>query len=512
MEQLYLYILLISILSLTFILLTKQSKKLQPPSPPSIPVIGHLHLLSNKQPLHRTIQDLALKYGPIFKLKFGFVPVIIISSPAMLEECFTKNDVIFSNRPLIRAAVHFHYDASTIGAASYGPLWKDLRRVSTEEFFSTIRLNLLSYVRVEEVKLLMKGILNVTKVNEFVEIELRSKMFECSFNIIIRMLTGKRYEFGENAEGGEGADKVLHDLLKESFELSGVSNPIDFFPFLKWFNFRNLEGKMLELKDRIDDFLNGLIEDCREHRNDESLRKAGEKVPLIYKLFDLQDSDSNRYSDVFIKGIIMAILVGGIDTSVIAIEWALALLLNNPKELNKARSEVDNCIKNKDRLVDESDLDKLPFIYNVMNESGRLFPGGPLLVPHESSEDCTIGGYHVPKKTMLLVNAWTLQRDPNLWEDPLAFKPERFEGAKTSKQRYSFATFGHGRRSCPGEALANRVVTLILAALLQCFDWDRVDGMDVDLSEGSGLTMPMVTPLKALCKARSDMINVVSSL
>ncbi|KAI6688033.1 hypothetical protein NL676_024861 [Syzygium grande] len=82
----------------------------------------------------------------------------------------------------------------------------------------------------------------------------------------------------------------------------------------------------------------------------------------------------------------------------------------------------------RDRLVDEADIQKLPCLQNIINEALRLFPPGPLVVPHESAEDCTIGGFNVPGGTMILVNAWAIQRDPKAWDDPTSFKLGRYEG------------------------------------------------------------------------------------
>lgn len=202
-------------------------------------------------------------------------------------------------------------------------------------------------------------------------------------------------------------------------------------------------------------------------------------------------------------------LSAGSDTSSLTIEWAMSLLLNHPKVLDKARAELDAVVA-ESRLVDESDLSKLPYLQNIINETLRLFPAAPLLVPHESSDDCTIGGYDVARGTMLLVNAWAIHRDPKVWEDPMSFRPERFEDGEN--QAYGFIPFGVGRRSCPGAGLGNRVVGLALAALIQCFDWVRIGDELVDMSEGPGLTMPKSKPLEALCQPREMMVNVLSEL
>ncbi|KAH0718663.1 hypothetical protein KY285_014694 [Solanum tuberosum] len=130
-----------------------------------------------------------------------------------------------------------------------------------------------------------------------------------------------------------------------------------------------------------------------------------------------------------------------------------------PEVLEKARTEIDNHV-GKDRLVDEADLPKLKYLQSIISETLRLFPAAPMLLPHESSEDCKVAGFHIPRGTMLLVNAWAIHRDPLHWEDPDSFKLERFEGVEV--ESWKLLPFGMGRRACPGSGLAQRVVGLAL--------------------------------------------------
>jgi cytochrome P450 len=119
-------------------------------------------------------------------------------------------------------------------------------------------------------------------------------------------------------------------------------------------------------------------------------------------------------------------------------------------------------------------------------------------------------GYDVPRGTQVLVNAWTLGRDERYWPDaPEEFRPERFMDRDTITA--PMLPFGLGRRRCPGEGLAMRLVPLTLAALLQCFEWDVGDGGTVDMAEGAGLTMPMATPLAAVCRPRQFVKSVLSA-
>ncbi|KAK9170002.1 hypothetical protein Syun_002142 [Stephania yunnanensis] len=104
-------------------------------------------------------------------------------------------------------------------------------------------------------------------------------------------------------------------------------------------------------------------------------------------------------------------------------------------------------------LVEESDIPNLKYLQALLKETLRMYPVGPLLVPHEAMEDCHVAGYFVPRGTGLFINAWTIQRDPNVWAEPDRFMPERFLTTNADMdvkgQSYELLPFGSGRRSCP---------------------------------------------------------------
>ncbi|XXG63870.1 hypothetical protein AAC387_Pa05g1965 [Persea americana] len=181
--------------------------------------------------------------------------------------------------------------------------------------------------------------------------------------------------------------------------------------------------------------------------------------------------------------------------------------------MKKAKAELDTQV-GKDRFLDESDLEELPYLQCVINGTLRLYPANPLLIPHESSEDCTLGGLHVPRGMMLLVNPWAIHRDPNLWADPTSFKPERFEGVTKDNEGLNFKLlpFGYGRRSCPAMVMSMKVLGLALGTLIQCFEWDRVGEEKVDMMEGGGITKPKVQPLEAMYRPYVDMVDLLSRL
>nr|POE51439.1 atpase 6, plasma membrane-type [Quercus suber] len=202
------------------------------------------------------------------------------------------------------------------------------------------------------------------------------------------------------------------------------------------------------------------------------------------------------------------LLIAGTGTSAVTIEWAMSNLLNHSQVLKNARVELDNQI-GQEKLLNEPDVSKLHYLQNIILETFRLYPAAPLLLPHMSSEDCTIGGYNVPRETMLLVNAWAIHRDPNIWHDATSFKPERFENGESDVNK--LMPFGLGRRACPGASLAQRTIGLTLGSLIQCFEWERISEEEVDMVEGNGITMPKAVALEAMCRARPIITKVTNS-
>ena len=211
-------------------------------------------------------------------------------------------------------------------------------------------------------------------------------------------------------------------------------------------------------------------------------------------------------SQIYKYCIAQILIFAGTDTTATTIEWAMSLLLNHPDVLKKARAELDTHV-GKDRLTEESDFPKLQYLRSIISETLRLFPATPLLMPHISSDNCQIGGFDIPRGTILLVNAWAIHRDPKSWKDATSFKPERFENGES--EAYKLLPFGFGRRACPGAGLANRVIGLTLGLLIQCYEWERVSEKEVDMAEGKGVTMPKLEPLEAMCKARAIIRKVL---
>ncbi|WZZ18396.1 hypothetical protein YC2023_111485 [Brassica napus] len=188
------------------------------------------------------------------------------------------------------------------------------------------------------------------------------------------------------------------------------------------------------------------------------------------------------------------------------------------KHINK--EEIEELIQTQDRpdivdsllhMIHKQDQDEsfkltidhlkgiISYLKLVVKETLRLHPAAPLLLPRETASQIKIQGYNIPPKTLLLVNAWSIGRDPKQWENPEEFIPERFIDCPVDYKGQSFEMlpFGSGRRICPGIAFGIAAIELGLLNLLYYFDWRLPENKeDMDMEEAGYVTTVKKVPLE----------------
>ncbi|RHN77556.1 putative cytochrome P450 [Medicago truncatula] len=235
-----------------------------------------------------------------------------------------------------------------------------------------------------------------------------------------------------------------------------------------------------------------------DHMDNSTKPKTKEQeVADIIDIFLQMMNDNSLSFDLtldHVKAVLMNIFIAGTDTSSAVVVWAMTALMNNPRVMNKVQMEIRNLYEDKD-FINEDDIEKLPYLKSVVKETLRLFPPSPLLLPRETIESCNIDGYEIKPKTLVYVNAWAIARDPENWNDPEEFYPERFiiSSVDFKGKNFELIPFGSGRRMCPAMNMGVVTVELTLANLLQSFDWNLPHGFDkeqvLDTQVKPGITM-----------------------
>lgn len=185
------------------------------------------------------------------------------------------------------------------------------------------------------------------------------------------------------------------------------------------------------------------------------------------------------------------IFAAGTETSSTTVDWIMAELIRNPHVMGKVQNEIRQTFKG-NKTIEDADVQNLKYLKLVIKEGLRLHAPIPL-IPRVSREDTEIAGYLIPARAKVLVNAWGMGRDPEIWSNPESFEPERFDNNSTdfTGNHFEYIPFGAGRRMCPGMTFGLASVELPLAHLLYNFDWKLPDGMspnDLDMVERPAIT------------------------
>ncbi|WVZ50336.1 hypothetical protein U9M48_001596 [Paspalum notatum var. saurae] len=482
-----------------------------PPEPTAIPVVGHLHILL-KKPLHRTLADIAARHGDVFCLRFGASRALVVSSAAAAKLCLGELDTAFADRPRLPSGKILSYDWSTMGHANYGPFWRQVRRTTTTEILSAERLHYFADVHVQQARAMARRLCCVAALRSGGRalVDIKARVSEMLFNVLLDMICTRSSRGDEQDETGEVSEEARNfmAMAEETIELTLTA--WDFLPAqVRWLDVDGVGRRLQRLQANRTRFLQRMVE---EHR--ETVNKGAQvaRNTMVRALLELQKEDPKACTDKLIHSMCISALEAGTLGTEYTIEWAMTLLLNCPRVMKKARDEIDECDGTPKRLLEAADVPRLPYLRCIILETLRLYPVVPLLVPRESSADCTVCGFHIPKGTMLLVNTFVVHRDPRAWDDPETFLPERFEDGRNNQAGKMTMSFGMGRRRCPAENLGMQLASLALGTMIQCFDWERVGTELVDMSEGSGLTMSKKVPLKAICQPRASMVDLLSVL
>ncbi|XP_051140854.1 cytochrome P450 CYP82D47-like [Andrographis paniculata] len=492
-------------------------EKLPPEAGGARPILGHIHLLmgSRRRTTHVSLAALADKHGPIFTIRLG--PrrrAAVVSSWRIAKELFTSCDAAVASRVKTRAVRHLTNNFAMFGFAPYGPYWRDLRRLVSLELLSSRRVQLLSHVCASETARAVKEIFDRWEGKKgesgWVMVDMKEWFVELNFNVILKMVVGKRLCGGTAAAGEEMVR--CRRVIEGFFYFLGKFVAADAVPWLGWFDFGGYEKRMKETAAEF----NGIVGRWLEEHRRKKVSGGDKEQDLMDVLVSIAGDPSHQFAGAFdvdtvIKSTCQGMILGGTETSSVMLTWMMSLLLNNRHVLIKAQQELDKNV-GRERLVKESDIHNLVYLQAIVKETLRLYPVGPLGGPREFTQDCILGGYEIPKGTWVTVNLWKLHRDPEVWSDDASeFRPERFltnGGAHgnvdvRSGQDFEMIPFGAGRRSCPGYTLGLHMLHFVSARVLQAFEVARIsDDEMVDMAETGGGTNHKATPLRVLVAPR----------
>ncbi|XP_022986502.1 cytochrome P450 89A2-like [Cucurbita maxima] len=490
-----------------------------PPGPPSIPIFTNLQWL-RRSPLQieSLLRTSVAKYGPIITLPIGTRPTVFIADRSIAHNALVLNGALFADRP---TALPISKIASSnqhnINTASYGPLWRLLRRNLTSQILHPSRVKSYARARRWVLDILIDRFLSHSQLGEpiFVVDHFQYAMF-C---LLVLMCFGDKLE--------ESQIKEIENVQRAMLVNLGRFNALNFWPKLtkiflqkRWETFHELKRKRDEVTIPLIEARRKAIQN-RENRANRANRAEAEEekeefvVSYVDTLLDLEHPDEKRkLTDEEMATLASEFLNAGTDTTSTALQWIMANLVKYPEIQHKLFADMKGVMGDgTGEEVKEEDLGKLPYLRAVVLEGLRRHPPGHFVLPHAVKEDTVLENYVIPKNGTVNFMVAEMGWDPEVWEEPMAFKPERFmKGGEeeevagfdiTGSKEIKMMPFGAGRRMCPGFGLAILHLEYFIANLVWRFEWKAVEGDGVDLSEKVEFTVVMEKPLKANIIPRS---------
>ncbi|KAJ7589614.1 cytochrome P450 [Mycena floridula] len=436
----------------------KRDTKL-PPGPPTIPILGNLHIFPTKF-AHFRFTEWAREYGEIYSLKIGPGTAIVISSATAVKELMDKRSASTVDRPANRLvlAVTGGYN---IAFARYTEVWRTLRKAAHTILSPQASNRHLPMQKAEAIQLMY----DLLKDPEAFYNHIR----RYSNSVIMCLLYGTRSPRYETKQA-----RALYEVqhLWEQVLAPGAHPPVDLLPFLEYIPERWAPWKRLckLVRSLQRDLYFELLDEC------EKRMKRGEgNGCYIEELLERQDAlGMDRELIGYLAG---ALSEGGSDTTASFLQSLALALVAFPGAQSKAQEELDRVIGDK-RLPSLEDFENLPYIQAIVKETHRFRPVTPLAIPHANLVEEEYNGYVIPEGTTIFVNIWGVYHDPDAFEDPEIFNPDRFllteHGTKPGFDASDFRTnlpFGTGRRICPGIPVANNSLMLNTMNLLWGFDF-----------------------------------------
>nr|WET52766.1 cytochrome P450 77B82 [Callicarpa americana] len=476
-----------------------------PPGPPGWPLVGNLfQVILQRRPFIFVVRDLRAKYGPIFTMQMGQRTLVIITSSELIHEALVqKGSLVASRPPDSPIRLIFSVGKCAINSAEYGPLWRYLRRNFVTELINPTRIKQCSWIRKWAMENHMKRLQDEASRVGYVEVMSHCRLTICS--ILICLCFGVKVS--------EDRIKVIESVLKDVMMMTTPKLP-DFLPVLTPL-FRRHVKEAKELRRKQLECLVPLIRNRKafvDSGGNPSATASEMASPLgaayIDSLFELEAPGRGKLGEEEMVTLCSEAINAGTDTSATTLEWALLHLVQNQEIQEKLYKEIVGCV-GKNGVVTESEVEKMPYLGAIVKETFRRHPPSHFLLSHAATKEIELGGYTIPADVNVEIYTAWLTEDPEMWQNPSEFRPERFltgDGVEvdiTGMRGVKMLPFGAGRRICPAWSLGTLHANLLLARMVQAFKWIPIPDNPPDPTETFAFTVVMKDPLKAIILPRT---------
>ena len=381
-------------------------------------------------------------YGDVVQIRFAHRKIVVVNHPDLVEEVLVTRNKQFIKHFALRMA------KPTLGEGlltSEGDFWRRQRRLSQPAFHRE-RIAAHGAVMVAATERMLQHWAGGQRR------DVQDDMMQLTLEIVAKTLFDADVT-GETAAASAAMEDILHAFTARIGRVVPIP---DFVPTPT-----NL--RFLRARKRLDRIVYDIIA---------ARRKSGEdRGDLLSMLLHAHEADvaagDGGMTDVQLRDETMTLFMAGHETTANTLAWAFLMLARNPGAEAKLHAEVDRVLG--DRPPTVADLPDLKYTEQVITETLRVHPTVWLL-GREAIEPTEVGGYRIPVGTTVYMSQWVIQRDPRFFDDPTAFRPERWDDNLAKKlHRYAYFPFGGGPRICIGNGFAMMEATLLLATIARRF-------------------------------------------
>ncbi|HEU4766980.1 MAG TPA: cytochrome P450 [Pyrinomonadaceae bacterium] len=385
-------------------------------------------------------------YGDVVHSRFLYVHAYFLYNPRDIEAILTTNARSYRKAQTLRSPFFQRLVGNGL-VTSEGEFWRRQRRLAQPAFH---RQRISSYGEI----MVQYALRTIDMWQPGEERDMSRDMTRLTLEIVVKTLF--------NSDVSRDADHVGQTL-------TSLVQPFRSQATLKWIADNRLptpgHRRYFNAVSEIDRIVLGIIAERRASGYDEG--------DLLSMLLQAQDDDGTRMSDTQLRDEVMTLFLAGHETTALTLTWSWYLLASNPEAEKKFHAEIEEVLGG--RTPDVSDLPQLKYTEMIAKEAMRLYPPA-YAVGREAIEETELGGFRVPKRTQVFAFQWVTHRDPRYFEEPEAFKPERWaDGMSEQLPKFAYFPFGGGPRQCIGNYFAMMEIILVLATIGQRFRFSLID-------------------------------------
>ncbi|KAJ7748921.1 cytochrome P450 [Mycena metata] len=438
-----------------------------PPGPKKLPFIGNIFDLPPDS-MWETYTAWSRKFdSDIIHLSLGGQSVVVLSSSTATDDLLEKRSAIYSDRPTLPMYVDIVGWDFNFVVMKYGNKWRAHRRLFSQAFNSVgskrFRPNQLAATR----RMLNRFLATPNQFSEHIRQMAGELIINIGYGIEALPVNDPYVALAEEGVKA-GSDATIPGKFL-----------VDSFPILRyipdWFPGAGFKRQAKEWRKVAHALRDVPFAECKR------LVESGTAHQSFIGecLQHLNESGQTYYDEDTIKGTAATMYLAGSDTVVSVLTSLILAMLANPTAQRKAQMEIDS-VTGGTRLPDFNDEEALPYTAAVVKELFRWHPVTPIGLPHFLRVEDEYRGYRLPANSIVIGNIWAILHDENMYPDPYSFKPERFllDGKPNPHVRDPQATFGFGRRICPGQFIGASSVFISVASILASFDITKAIGDD----------------------------------